>query len=132
MWEEVLGEDAVGEIYSSHSSEEEKLCSCADTYTTCKPDSSWEDLVQRLYYYDEMAAAKEAKTFLQQNGAWTIMIVRKLWGRSEHSYLRYGCEYNIFWHLAIDYIDNHTCNISLVVPTVDYNSCRTMMCYNII
>ena len=72
VWEWVLGESAVAKIYSSHSSEEERLHSCANTYATCKPDSSWEDLVQELYYYGEMAAAKEAKTFLQQKGGWLI------------------------------------------------------------
>ena len=73
VWEEVLGGRAVEEIYSSHSSEEKKLHSCADTYATCKPNSSWEDLVQWLYDYGEMAAAKEAKAFLQQKGGWLIV-----------------------------------------------------------
>ena len=68
VWEWVLGEEAVEEIYSSHSSEEEKLHSCADIYVTCKPDSSWKKLVQELYNWGGMAAAKEAKAFLQQRG----------------------------------------------------------------
>ena len=68
VWEEILGKGAVEEIYSSHSSEEEKLHFCADTYVICKPDSSWEELVQKLYNCIEMAAAKEAKAFLQQRG----------------------------------------------------------------
>ena len=67
MWEEVLEESAVEEIYSSHSSEKERLQYCAEIYSA-KPDSSWEELVKSLYYYDEMAAAKKAKAFLQQNG----------------------------------------------------------------
>jgi hypothetical protein len=70
VWEGVLGEGAVEEIYSSHSSEEEKLHSCADIYVTCKPNSSWEELIQQLYSYGEMIAAKEAKAFLQQKGGW--------------------------------------------------------------
>ena len=70
-WEEVLSWRVVEEIYSSHSSEEEKLHSCADIYVTCNPHSSWEELVQKLYYNcGEMAAAKEAKAFLQQKGGW--------------------------------------------------------------
>ena len=73
VWERVLGEGAVEEIYSSHSSEEEKLRSCADIYVTCKPDSSWEGFFRRLYDCDEMAAAKEAKAFLQQKGGWLIV-----------------------------------------------------------
>ena len=78
VWEMVLDRSVIEEIYSWHSSEEEELHSCADTYVTCKPDSSWEELVHVLYDYREMAAAKEAKAFLQQNGVWTIVIVRKL------------------------------------------------------
>ena len=73
VWEEVLGGNAVEVIYSNHSSEEEKLHSCVDTYVTCKPDSSWEDLAQELYDRGEMAAAKEAKAFLQQKGRWLIV-----------------------------------------------------------
>ena len=73
MWKRVLIEGAVEEIYSSHSSEEEKLHSCADIYVTSKPGSSWEELVLQLYYYGEMAAAKEAKAFLQQKGGWLIV-----------------------------------------------------------
>ena len=73
VWERVLSWEVVVEIYSSHSSEEEKLRSCADTYVTCKPDPSWEHLVQNLYDYGEMTAAKEAKGFLQQEeGRWFI------------------------------------------------------------
>ena len=67
MWEGVLRGSAVKEIYSSHSSEEERLQYSAETYSA-KPDSSWEELVKSLYYYEEMAAAKKAKAFLQQKG----------------------------------------------------------------
>ena len=68
VWEEVSGKGAVEEIYSSHSSEEEKLHSCADNYANCKPDSAWKELVKKLYNSGEMAAAKEANSFLQQTG----------------------------------------------------------------
>ena len=68
MWERVLGNSAVREIYSSHSSEEERLQYCAETYSTAKPDSSWEELAESLYYNNEMSAAKKAKAFLQQKG----------------------------------------------------------------
>ena len=67
MWEEVLEESAVGKIYSSHSSEKERLQYCAETYSA-KPDSSWEELVESLYLNNEMSAAKKAKAFLQQKG----------------------------------------------------------------
>ena len=72
VWEEVLGKGAVKEIYSSHSSEEEKLHSCADAYVTCKHDSSWKELARQLFNCGEMAAAKEVKAFLQQKGGWFI------------------------------------------------------------
>ena len=71
-WEQILSRDAVKEIYSSHSSEEEKVRSCADIYVTCKPDPSWEELVQKLYNWGQMAAAKEAKAFIQQKGGLLI------------------------------------------------------------
>ena len=67
MWERVLEESAVEEIYSSHSSEEERLQYCAETYSA-KPQSSWEELVESLYYHYEMSAAKKAKAFLQEKG----------------------------------------------------------------
>ena len=73
VWETVLGWEAVEEIYSNHSSEEEKLQSCADAYVNSKSDSSWKDLVEWLYRYGEMAAAKKAKSFLQQKGEWLIV-----------------------------------------------------------
>ena len=77
-WEEILGGKIrmgwkvlrwgpVKEIYSNHSSEKERLYSCA-SHLVCKHKTSWKDLVQRLYDYNEMAAAKEAKVFLQQKG----------------------------------------------------------------
>ena len=68
VWEVVLGVGAVEEIYSSHSSEEEKLHSCADVYVTCKHDSSWKGFVQKLYNCGGLAAAKEANSILQQSG----------------------------------------------------------------
>ena len=64
----VLRERAVEEIYSSHSSEEERLQYCSETYVTAKVNSSWEDLVKKLYLHGELAAAKKAKTFQQQKG----------------------------------------------------------------
>ena len=69
----VLREGAVEEIYSNHSSEKERLYSYA-THLVCKPHTSWKRLVQLLYDVNEMAAAKEAKVFLQQKGRWLIFI----------------------------------------------------------
>ena len=66
VWEGVLFEDPVKVIYSSHPSEDERLHSCADTYVTCAPNSSWEILIHKLYEYGELAAIKEAKNSIQQ------------------------------------------------------------------
>ena len=66
--EEILNKAVVEEIYGSYSSEKEKLHSCAEIYVTSDPDSSFKDLVDWLYQYGEMAAAKEAKSFLPKTG----------------------------------------------------------------
>ena len=69
VWEGIFNHNQVIEaIYSSHSSEEEKLHSCADTYVNCALSISWEELIEELYDWGEMAAAKEAKAFLQHKG----------------------------------------------------------------
>ena len=70
VWEKMLSREVVEEIYNSHSSEEEKLHFCADTYVTCAPKVSWEEIVQELYSHGAMAAAKIAKAFLQQKGGY--------------------------------------------------------------
>ena len=69
VWERIFcHRQVVEKIFSRHSSEEEKLHSCADTYVTCAPSISWKELVEELYDCGEMAAAKEARTFLQRKG----------------------------------------------------------------
>ena len=69
VWERIFNHRQITEeIYSSHSSEEERLHSCANTYVTCAPSISWEELIQELYDCIEIAAAKEAKAFLQYKG----------------------------------------------------------------
>ena len=89
VWEKMLREETVEAIYSSHSNEEDKLHSCGDIYVTYKPNSSWEDLVWVLYYdFGEMAAAKEAKAFLQQKGGLYMYVVRSLSVSIVHSYLK--------------------------------------------
>ena len=71
LWENMFeddGDEVVDEVYDSHSSDETKLCSISDIYVTCKPDSSWEQLVCCLYENGEMAATEIAKTFLPPKG----------------------------------------------------------------
>ena len=54
------------EIYLKYSTAKEKTHALADVYVNSRPESSWQDLVQILYDESEMAAAKEAKPFLQR------------------------------------------------------------------
>ena len=81
VWEGIFNHhQVIQEIYSSHSSEEEKLHSCADTYVTCAPFTSWEELVHESYVHGEMAAAKEAKAFLQHKGEFSgISLIKFCW-----------------------------------------------------
>ena len=56
------------EIYQKYSTEEQRIHACADIYVNCRPDSSWTHLCQGLYVWNEMTAAKKAKTFIPQTG----------------------------------------------------------------
>ena len=53
------------EVYTKYK---EKTHALADVYVNSRPESSWQHLVQTLYAEGELAAAKEAKSFLQHNG----------------------------------------------------------------
>ena len=68
VWEEILGKEVVEVMYNGHSSEEEKLQSCADTYVSCKSDASWQQLAHKLYDCGEMVAVREAKGFQDKGG----------------------------------------------------------------
>ena len=76
VWERVLESDYMydnpssylDQVYLKYSMAEEKTHALADVYVNSRPDSSWKHLVQILYDETEMAAVKEAKPFLQQNG----------------------------------------------------------------
>ena len=71
VWERVL-KSGYGYVTSSsyfdevYSMAEEKTHALAYVYVNSRPDSSWQHLVQTLYDESEMAAAKEAKPFLQE------------------------------------------------------------------
>ena len=56
------------EIYTKYTTEKEQTNVLADVYINCRPDLPWHHLVKTLYEEGELAAAKEAKSFLQQNG----------------------------------------------------------------
>ena len=85
----------VEEIYGSHSSDEEKLCSISDIYVNCKPDSSWEGLVCCLYENGEMAATDIAKAFLPPKGKQSMHSTCTLNAHNEASSLQL-------------YLDQHT------------------------
>ena len=75
VWERVLQWDYttpssyIDEVYSKYiTTAKEKTHALADIYVNSRPESSWQDLVRILYDESELAAAKEAKPFLQQNG----------------------------------------------------------------
>ena len=56
------------EVYTKYTTEKEQTNVLADVYINSRPDSSWHHLVETLYDNDELAAAKEAKSFLQHDG----------------------------------------------------------------
>ena len=73
VWERVLWWDTIpfsylDEVYSKHTTAKEKTHALADVYINIRPESSWQHLLQTLYGESEVAAAKEAKSFLQQKG----------------------------------------------------------------
>ena len=73
VWEEVLRwESHIPLFYfnevTKYTTDKEKTHALADVYVNSRPESSWQHLVQTLYAEGELAAAKEAKSFLQQNG----------------------------------------------------------------
>ena len=74
VWEEVLSGDLttpssyIDAVYTKYSTDKEKTHALADVYVNSRPESSWQHLVRTLYAYGELAATKEAKSFLQQSG----------------------------------------------------------------
>ena len=74
VWEKVLEweygtpSSYLDEVYTKYTTDKEKTHALADVYINSRPDSSLQHLVQTLYAKGEVAAAKEAKSFLQHNG----------------------------------------------------------------
>ena len=74
VWEEVLKceyhtpSSYLDEVYTKYTTDKEKTHALADVYVNSRPESSWQHLVLTLYAEGELAAAKEAKPFLQHNG----------------------------------------------------------------
>ena len=74
VWERVLKWNYatpysyLDEVYSKYTTAKEKTHALADVYINSRPESSWQHLLKTLYIESEVAAAKEAKSFLQQKG----------------------------------------------------------------
>ena len=70
VWERLrVPESMVKMITGNLSTTKEKTRARVDLYLNCSPyEPSWESIVSVLYGYNEMAAAREAKTFYHQNG----------------------------------------------------------------
>ena len=68
MWVYHTPDSYFDEVDTKYTTEKEKTNVLADVYVNSRPESSWEHLVKTLYRKNEVAAAKEAKSFLQQNG----------------------------------------------------------------
>ena len=64
----------VDNIYSSRSSEIEKIHACSDIYVNCLPKSSWEHLATLLYEQDELSAVDQARPFLPPRGTLHILL----------------------------------------------------------
>ena len=58
----------VAMIMGNLSTPKEKTRAFVDLYFNCHPNVSWYKIGEALYYYGEMAAAREAKPFYYQNG----------------------------------------------------------------
>ena len=56
------------EIYQKYSNEDQRLQECTDYFVNCNKFASWRDLCERLFYINEMTAARKAKTFIPQTG----------------------------------------------------------------
>ena len=67
-WEGATPSSCLDEVYSKYTTAKEKTHALADVYVNSRPESSWEHLLQTLHDESEVAAAKEAKSFLEQKG----------------------------------------------------------------
>ena len=64
-WQAFARNSYLDEVYTKYATDKFAL---ADVYINIRPESSWQHLVKVLYCDNELIAAKEAKSFLQQNG----------------------------------------------------------------
>ena len=65
----------IAEVYTQlNTSAREKTQALSDVYVNIRPESSWQHLVVTLYGKSELAAAKQAKSFLPVNGGWCVVV----------------------------------------------------------
>ena len=74
-WRKYNPESYLDAVNTKYKTEEAKVSVLADVYVNSRPESSWEHLVRDLYESGEMEAAKEAKSFLQQNGGCFFFLI---------------------------------------------------------
>ena len=68
-WEYAIPSSYIDEVYTQlNTSAREKTQALSDVYIDTRPESSWRHLVATLYDESELAAAKQAKSFLPVNG----------------------------------------------------------------
>ena len=67
-WKYRVPECYLDEVESKYTTAREKTSDLADVYVNSHPDPSWKHIVKSLFMYVELAAAKEAESFLQQSG----------------------------------------------------------------
>ena len=68
-WENATPSSYIDEVYTQlNTSAREKTQTLSDVYVNITPESSWQHLVRILYGQSELAAAKQAKSYLPVNG----------------------------------------------------------------
>ena len=73
VWLQLLEKDAVKETFDSHSNDSEVLQTYCDAYTSCKPDSCWEELASCLYQEDKVTALDRTRPFLPPRGEYSLV-----------------------------------------------------------
>ena len=70
VWMRIFSyEFIVDDVYMKYATNRERTDVLADIYINLKPgSSSWQHVARALYDEGELAATKEAKSFLPQNG----------------------------------------------------------------
>ena len=64
----------IDEVYTQlNTSARKKTQALSDVYVNIRPESSWQHLVATLYDKSELAAAKQAKSFLPVNGGLCVV-----------------------------------------------------------